>query len=82
MITARERPELDLEHCFRNFGFPVVPKSLSTKDGQPLTCADKSAVLQEIENLSELGDQNPLVVYLAGEEEREKREMMRSKFLV
>ena len=69
MTTARKRPELDLEHCFGNFEFSVVPKSLFTNDGQPLTCTDKFVVLHEIENLSELGDQSPLDVSLAEEEE-------------
>ena len=30
LITARKRPELDLEHCIGNFEFSVVPKSLFT----------------------------------------------------
>ena len=53
LITARKRPELDLEHCLENFEFAVVPKALFTSDGQPLTCTDKSAIMHHIEKLEE-----------------------------
>ena len=53
LITARKRPELDLEHYLGNFEFAVAPKALFTSDGQPLTCTDKSAIMHHIEKLEE-----------------------------
>ena len=52
LITSRKRPDLDLEHCFGNFKFTVVPRSLFTSDGEPLACEDKWKVLH---NMDELG---------------------------
>ena len=52
LITARKRPELDLEHCLGNYEFSVVPKSLFSTDGQPLTCTDQSSLLHHIEDLT------------------------------
>lgn len=52
LITARKRPELDLEHCLGNFEFSVVPKSLFTNDGEPLTSTDKSVILHLIEDMA------------------------------
>lgn len=52
LIAARKRPELDLEESFGNYEFTVVPKSLFSSDGQPLTCTDKSSILHHIEDLS------------------------------
>lgn len=62
MITARKRQELDLEYCFGNFEFSVVPKSFFTYDGQPLTCTDKSSILHKIEMLSSEFDADSLFV--------------------
>ena len=52
LITARKRPELDLESCIGNFEFSVVPKSLFSSDGVPLSCLDKSKLLHHIEDLA------------------------------
>ena len=51
LITARKRPDLNLEECLGNFEFSVVPKSLFSPDGQLLLCTDKSSILHHIEDL-------------------------------
>ena len=53
LITARKRPELDLEESIGNYEFAVVPKSIFTPDGQPLHSTDKAKVLHEIESMAE-----------------------------
>ena len=52
LITARKRPELNLEEALGNFEFSVVSKALFFNDGQPLNCTDKSSVLHHIEELA------------------------------
>ena len=52
LITARKRPELNLEEALGNFEFSVVPKALFFNDGQPLNCTDKSSILPNIEELA------------------------------
>ena len=59
LVTARKRPELELEHCIGNYEFSVVPKSLFTVDGQPLACTDKAKLMHHIEELS--GSTNPCI---------------------
>ena len=54
LVTARKRPELELDHCIGNFELSVVPKSLFTVDGQPLPCLDK--LKRHIEELLARGD--------------------------
>ena len=51
LITARKRPELELERCIGDYEFSVVPKSLFTEDGVPLACKDKFTVMNILENL-------------------------------
>lgn len=51
LITARKRPEIDLEESIGNYEFSVVPKSMFTDDGQPLLTTDKSKIMHEIESL-------------------------------
>ncbi|XP_057308922.1 uncharacterized protein LOC130647177 [Hydractinia symbiolongicarpus] len=55
LITARKRPELDLEHCIGNFEFSVVPKALFSADGIPLACLDKSKLIHGMEELASKG---------------------------
>ena len=50
LITAKKRPELDLEGSIGNYEFAVVPKSIFTPDGQPLYSFDKAKVLHAIES--------------------------------
>ena len=52
LITARKRPELDLEGSIGNNDFTVVPKSIFTPDGQPLHSFDKAKVLHAIESMA------------------------------
>ena len=49
-ITARKRPELDLEGSIGNYEFTVVPKSIFTPD-QPLHSCDKTKILHAIESM-------------------------------
>ena len=49
LITARNRPELDLEESIENNEFAAVPKSISTSDGQLLHSFDKAKILHAIE---------------------------------
>ena len=51
LITARKRPELDLEYCLGNFELAIIPKSLFSQDGEPLKCTDKAKVLHHIEEI-------------------------------
>ena len=51
LITARKRPEIDLEESIGNYEFTVVPHSMFTDDGQPLLSTDKAKLLHEIESL-------------------------------
>ena len=51
LITARKRPELELEHCIDDYVFSIVPKSLFTEDGVPVACKDKFTVMNILENL-------------------------------
>ena len=51
MITARKRPELNLE-ALGNFEFYVVPKILFFNGGQTLNCTDKSSTLHHIEEFA------------------------------
>ena len=51
LITARKRPEIDLEESIGNYEFTVVPHSMFTDDGQPLLSTDKAKLLREIESL-------------------------------
>ena len=51
LITARKRPELDIESCIGNFEFAVLPKALFSSDGVPLPCIDKSELLHHIGDL-------------------------------
>ena len=74
LITARKRPELDLEECLGNYEFSVVPKSLFTQDGQPLMCTDKAKILHKIEDLA-----NDVAV--AGEE-TESMDQQTSKVII
>ena len=54
LITARKRPQLELEECLRNYEFCVVPKSLfSFHCFQPLACNDKSKLIHLIEELAD-----------------------------
>ena len=52
LITARKRPEIDLEECIGNYEFSVVPKSMFSDDGQPLLTNDKAQTLHEVESLT------------------------------
>ena len=52
LVTARKRPELELEQCIGNYEFSVVPNSLFTVDGQPLPCTDKAKLMHHVEDLS------------------------------
>ena len=54
LITARKRPELELERCIGDCEFSVVPKSLFTEDGLPLACKDTFTVMNILENLGNL----------------------------
>lgn len=58
LITSRKRPEIDLEQCFGNFEFSVVPRSLFTSDGEPIMCIDKSKILHRIEELGSLHEKH------------------------
>lgn len=49
LITARKRPELNLERSIGNYEFAVVPKSHFTPDSQPLYSFHKAKVLHAIE---------------------------------
>ena len=51
LITARKRPELNLE-ALGNFEFYVVPKILFFNGGQTLNCTDKSSTLHHIEEFA------------------------------
>ena len=51
LITARKRPENDLEYCLGNFELAIIPKSLFSQDGEPLQCTDKAKVLHHIEEI-------------------------------
>ena len=51
LITARKRPELNLE-ALGNFEFYVAPKILFYNDGQTLNCTDKSSILHHIEEFA------------------------------
>ena len=53
LITARKRPQLELEECLRNYEFCAVPKSLFSVDGQPLSCNDKLKLIHLIEELKD-----------------------------
>ena len=52
LITARKRPELDLQEAIGNYEFSVVLKSLLTQDGQPLHSSDKAKIIREIEAIA------------------------------
>ena len=58
-----------MEFCFGNFEFSVVPKSLFSYDGQPLTCTDKASILHKIETLSSKLEENLSFSYQLSEEE-------------
>ena len=51
LITARKRPEKDLEESIGNNEFSVMPKSMFTDDGQLLLSTDKAKILHQIESL-------------------------------
>ena len=51
LITARKRPELNLEEALGNFEFSVVPKAVFFNDGQPLNCTDKYPFCTILKNL-------------------------------
>ena len=53
LITARKRPQLELEECLGNYEFCAVPKSLFSVDGQPLSCNDKLKLIHLIEELKD-----------------------------
>ena len=52
LLSARKRPELDLEESIGSYEFSVVPKSMFTQDGQPLLTSDEVKFVHEVENLS------------------------------
>ena len=52
LVTARKRPELELELCIGNYEFSVIPKSLFTVGGHPLPCTDKAKLMHHVEDLS------------------------------
>ena len=56
LITARKRPELDLEHCIGNYKFSVVPRALFSSDGLPLPCIDKSKLMHHSEEMAGVSD--------------------------
>ena len=51
LITARKRPELNLE-ALGNFEFYAVPKILFFNGGQTLNCTDKSSTLHHTEEFA------------------------------
>ena len=53
LITARKRPQLELEECLGNYEFCAVPKSLFSVDGKPLSCNDKLKLIHLIEELKD-----------------------------
>ena len=53
LITARKRPQLELENCLGKYEFCVVPKSLFSVDRQPLACNDQSKLIHLIEELAD-----------------------------
>ena len=61
LVTARKRPELELEFCIGNYEFSVVPKSLFTVDGYPLPCTDKAKLMHHVEDLSVSTNQSTLI---------------------
>jgi hypothetical protein len=58
LITARKRPELELEHCIGNYGFSLVPKSLFSVDGLPLPCTDKANLVHHLEEMASAADRS------------------------
>lgn len=51
LISARARPEIDLEEVIGNYEFSCVPRSLCSADGSLLQCSDKSKLLPLLEAL-------------------------------
>ena len=56
-ITARKRPELDLEHYIGNYEFSVVPRALFYSVGLPLPCIDKSKLMLHLEEMAGISDE-------------------------
>ena len=59
-ISSRKRPEHHFEHCFCNFEFTVVPRSLFTSDGEFAKINGRFSTTLELGAAQVRGDGNGL----------------------